>query len=150
MIARPRRAQRRAASALGEVVRHVRPDLALFGCPPQPERLRGGPGHGLVPVQPQDLVALAVWLYWPTGLLATKLTFPPLLASLPAKRGFAKSLAMITRTLPANRGQDTSPGKDKNLVRSGRRLPTPMAGAGVGWFTRSDGGGLFGFSLPFR
>src|SRR5258708_5345504 len=51
--------QRRAASAPGEVVRHVRPGLALFGCPPQPERLRGDPGHALVPVQPRDLDAPA-------------------------------------------------------------------------------------------
>jgi hypothetical protein len=33
---------------------------------------------------------------------------PPWFGFLPANRGFAKSLAMITRTLPANRGQDSA------------------------------------------
>ena len=48
----------RVIPALSEIVRHMRWDLALPGRPPQPERLRGDPRHGTVPVQPHHLVAL--------------------------------------------------------------------------------------------
>jgi hypothetical protein len=48
----------RATATLSEVVRHVRPGLAFFGCSPQPERLGGSPRHSPVPAEPHQLVAL--------------------------------------------------------------------------------------------
>jgi hypothetical protein len=44
----------RATAALSEVVRHMRPGLAFFGCPPQPERLGGDPRYSPVPVVLSD------------------------------------------------------------------------------------------------
>jgi hypothetical protein len=102
---------------------HQKRNKSLHRCPGQPSTTSPAtgdskvPGHGFA-------IPLRLQAPGPSSHLDRDLT---LALGEPAKRGLAKSLAMITRTLPANRGQD------KCLVRVQGDGGEPTGGRFAKW-----------------